>query len=1164
MASHRDPRFLHNLSYHPRWQRESGKVERKRHTRTVVTDSLNNCGHCPFRSSSLSSSLSSPSSSSSKTPLPSPPALRSKSWWGNWLILPLFMVSYLPCEAWGATFKVALIGPWTCDPMYSKALPDLAARLATSRINKNPYLNKGYWYDYTLISEDCKSSRALARFAELEGYGAAFLGPANPGYCSSAALFAKEWDTGILSWSCLKPNMEKGGMYPTFLRPLPLSSQVLFSVLRYFRWAHVAIISEEMDLWESTGHELASSLRALGLQVSTVVTMEADKDGPQRALAKVREADRVRVIIMCMSSVLIGGEAQHRLLTKAVDMRMIDRGYVFIPYDTLLYSLPYKNSSYYMLGNDTKLRKAYDGVLTVTMDSGERNFYEAFKDAQNSYEIRSSTPPEQVSPFFGTIYNMLYYTAMAAEQARQKGGRWVTGEILGSSEGGFKFEGFNQPLQAGKNGEGMQARYVVLDYSGIGATLYSTHALEAVHTNGILGGLKYLGRSIHFAGSTPYTDSSCWFSPYFACSGGMDSVTLFFLFLLFVALAGCGVFFFYRLKYVKGGKVRFSFGGGGGGSGSTKVVLTLDDLVFINTQVSKRKLNEESVMKSQLDMKTPRQTVSGRSYLASTPDSSNVAVFEGDWVWLKKCPNGAVSGVNGGTESVFVKLRDMRHENLNLFLGLFFDSGIFAVVTEHCSRGSLEDLLNNEEVRLDWMFKSSLMMDLIRGLKYLHNRDIIHGRLKSRNCVVDGRFVLKVTDYGFNEILITQSINVDEEKPEDLLWTAPELLRDSSLRRRGTFYGDVYSFSIIMQEVISRCAPFCMLDMPPKEIISKIKAPPPLCRPVVSVDEAPLDVIQVMKQAWSEEPAKRPSFEEIFKQFKSITKGKKTNIIDSMLRMLEQYSSNLEDLIRERTEELEVERHKTDNLVAQMLPKSVAQSLKTGKPVKPEHFSEVTLYFSDIVGFTTISALSEPIEVVDLLNDLYTLFDAIIGLHDVYKVETIGDAYMVASGVPTRNDNRHAAEMANMSLDILHCISTFKMRHMPELKVRIRIGLHSGPVVAGVVGLTMPRYCLFGDTVNTASRMESTGLPYRIHVNQSTVDVLKTLNLGYKIDVRGLTELKGKGIENTYWLVGRSDYGKPLPIPPDLTPGSSNHGITLEEIPVDRRQKFLDRQKKMG
>uniref|UniRef100_A0A672RSG5 Guanylate cyclase n=1 Tax=Sinocyclocheilus grahami TaxID=75366 RepID=A0A672RSG5_SINGR len=1016
MDDHRNSSFFRQ-SHHPRWpQSSAGKRQRKQKAKKP---------------------------DGSLCPVSSTPVLRSCSWWGNCFLLPLVMLSYLPCEAWGTTFKIAIVGPWACDPMYSKALPDLAAQLAMSRINKDPDLNKGYWYDYTLINEDCSSSKALARFAELEGYGSALLGPANPGYCTAAALLAKNWNKGILSWACLKADMDEG-MYSTFLRPLPLSSRVLFSVLRFFRWAHVGIITAENDMWEATGHELAASLRALGLPVGVVVTMEMNKEGPRRALKTIRETDRVRVVIMCMHSVLIGGEEQYQLLTTALDMRMIDRGYIFIPYDTLLYSLPYKNVNYPILTNDTKLRRAYDGVLTITMDQGEQNFYEAFSAAQESYDIRTSTPPEEVSPFFGTIYNMLYYTAKAAEQSRvASGGRWVSGDTLVKNDGGFEFNGFNQRISAGTDGEGMQARYAVLDSDGSGSSLHRTHALEASHTYGKYGGLKYLGKSIHFAGASPSTDSNCWFSPYVPCSGA------------------CGDVF-----------------------------------------------------------------------------NCIILCCQGDWVWLKKCPCGdSVSEISDSTQAVFIQLRDMHHENLNLFLGLFLDTGIFGIVTEHCTRGSLEDLLNNEEMRLDWMFKSSLLLDLIRGMKYLHNRGIIHGRLKSRNCVVDGRFVLKVTDYGFSEIINCQNIILEDTTPEDQFWTAPEILRDPKLKKMGMFAADVYSFSIIMQEVISRCAPFCMLDMPPEEIIDKVRSPPPLCRPTVSVDEAPLEVIQIMKQAWSEEPDKRPTFEEIFRQFKNVNKGKKTNIIDSMLRMLEQYSSNLEDLIRERTEELEVERQKTDALLAQMLPKSVALALKTGKPVKPEHFSDVTLYFSDIVGFTTISALSEPIEVVDLLNDLYILFDGIIAIHDVYKVETIGDAYMVASGVPNRNGNRHAAEMANMSLDILHCIGTFQMRHMPDVKVKIRIGLHSGPVVAGVVGLKMPRYCLFGDTVNTASRMESTGLPYRIHVNQSTVDVLNSLKLGYKIDGRGRTELKGKGVEETYWLVGRDGFNKPLPVPPDLTPG---------------------------
>ena len=104
-----------------------------------------------------------------------------------------------------------------------------------------------------------------------------------------------------------------------------------------------------------------------------------------------------------------------------------------------------------------------------------------------------------------------------------------------------------------------------------------------------------------------------------------------------------------------------------------------------------------------------------------------------------------------------------------------------------------------------------------------------------------------------------------------------------------------------------------------------------------------------------------------------------------MLRMLEKYSQNLEDLIQERTEELELERQKMERLLSQMLPLSVAEALKKGAPVEPEYFDQVTIYFSDIVGFTIISALSEPIEVVGLLNDLYMLFDAVLSSHDVYK-----------------------------------------------------------------------------------------------------------------------------------------------------------------------------------
>ncbi|XP_019963441.1 retinal guanylyl cyclase 2-like [Paralichthys olivaceus] len=1035
-------------------------------------------------------------------------------------------------EVWAATFKLALIGPWSCDPIFSRAMPTAAANLALSRLRSDSSVSRGYWYDVKLLDEDCSTSKALTELGEMEGYGHAYIGPFNPALCHAASLLAQHWEVGLASPGCLDTNWLN-------LPPITPPSRVLFTVLRFFQWAHVGIISAPSNLWESTGQEVASALWAMGLPTGPVVTMETrNKVGAREALKVIKEADKVKVVIMCMSSVLIGGEDQRELLLAALDMGMVSDGYVFIPYDTLLYAMPYQETVFPQLTNSTQLRHAYSSVLTVTMAS-DQSFYEAFRQAQISREIRSGVAATEVSPVFGTIFNMVYFVAKAVEERRQAGGgHWVMGDHLFQSDGGFDFQGFNQVLYGGKEGRGLQARYVVLDSDG--DRLVPTHSLASTHTDGMVGGLRPLSRSFIFPGGKPPKASFCWFSPEETCSTGIDTVTMMFIFLLLCALIGA--FFYWIRMYRRSANV-------------TKLILTLDDIVFIDTQVSRKKLNDESIMRSLLDIKTPFHSIA-RSYLLTSPECSNIGILEGDWVWIKKIPAGkTMTAVNQNTQSLFNHLREMRHENLNLYLGLFLDSGIFALIVEHCPRGSLADLLADATMRLDWMFKSSLLMDLIKGMKFLHLRGLSHGRLKSTNCLVDGRFVLKITDYGLPMILHSQSLSLSEDQQE-LLWSAPELLRNPV--RGGSFAGDVFSFSIIIQEVISRTLPYAMMDMPAHEIVERLKMPPPLFRPMVSVDEAPSECLSLMNECWNEDASKRPSFDDIFKQFRGINRGKRANIIDSMLRMLEQYSSNLEDLIRERTDELEVERNKTEKLIGQLLPKSVAQALKKGKPVRPEHYSDSTLYFSDIVGFTTISALSEPIEVVDLLNDLYTMFDAIIASHDVYKVETIGDAYMVASGVPNRNGIRHAAEVANMSLDILHSIGAFKIKHMPEIKVKIRIGLHSGPVVAGVVGLTMPRYCLFGDTVTTASHMEATGLPYRIHISLGTMKVLTSLKLGYHFDTR---KAKVKGSEDTYWLIGQDGFTKPLPVPPDLTGGASNHGISLDEIPVERRQKFLDRQK---
>ena len=191
--------------------------------------------------------------------------------------------------------------------------------------------------------------------------------------------------------------------------------------------------------------------------------------------------------------------------------------------------------------------------------------------------------------------------------------------------------------------------------------------------------------------------------------------------------------------------------------------------------------------------------------------------------------------------------------------------------------------------------------------------------------------------------------------------------------------------------------------------------------------------------------------------------------------------------------------------------------------MEPEHKDEVAIFFSDIVGYTSIASQLQPHQISNLLDRLYTMFDKLSVELDVFKVETIGDAYMAVSNLHKDQSEDYMQRMADFALKAVEAAQKTKINEQDALSshIQIRCGIHVGPVVAHVVGTRNPRYCLFGDTVNTASRMESLSLPGFVHISAAAARVLNQQTLCH-MECRGKVDVKGKGKMVTWWIKSMS------------------------------------------
>lgn len=212
---------------------------------------------------------------------------------------------------------------------------------------------------------------------------------------------------------------------------------------------------------------------------------------------------------------------------------------------------------------------------------------------------------------------------------------------------------------------------------------------------------------------------------------------------------------------------------------------------------------------------------------------------------------------------------------------------------------------------------------------------------------------------------------------------------------------------------------------------------------------------------------------------------------------------------------LQLEKEKSEHLLLNILPRAIAERLKGGERTIADSHAEVTVLFADLVGFTQLSRSTAPLELVTMLNEVFSHFDRLAERHGLEKIKTIGDSYMLVGGLPLPRDD-HAAAVAEMALEMIEDVARINEKN--ERQISIRIGINSGPVVAGVIGRKKFTYDLWGDTVNLASRMESAGLPNSIHVSPGTRAALADK---FTLTERGLVSCKGVGEITTYFLTGR-------------------------------------------
>ncbi|XP_077993905.1 atrial natriuretic peptide receptor 1-like [Glandiceps talaboti] len=1038
----------------------------------------------------------------------------------------LFIATLYPVHS--EDFRVLItLSDWETAP-FSKGRTGAAYFIALDKVNSDKTLLPGHRLTHTLFNStgyEIDTMKTILNLTLIEKYSA-FFGPVYSVEAEPIGKLAMVWNIAYMCSSCLDDMFLLGRSYryQTMIRSMGTFWQFgeFFTAISVqFGWDRIAVFVERNTSNPGANffEQPAISLEEAGLERNLTILerVEFNKSSNIKKIL-IKTAKIARIIFISAR-----GENVRKFMLNAYDLGLTNGDYAFFCIEFFKQKFLFGDFSWNGTdGRNEDARKAYEALFILSFYKPDNEDFRVFsEDMKTRSELEFGYTyghDEEVSILAGISHDTVLLYAIALNETLAEGGDPYNGKDLVKRLYGRTFKGIQGNISIDKNGD-RDANFMMHDMTD---PERGTFEVVATYFSDSKTYQEIPGRFIHWPGDAkgpPKDEPDCGFFNEF-CPKEEPVNPLYIVASIFsgliIAFGGIIIIIYrkYKLQQAVANMLwRINF----------------DDLVLHGQKFG---TSQQPAAKT--------STVSLKSNIDNDHVFTKTCSYRGNVYAIKFLKTGKRIALTPLLLLELKQMRDLSHANVTRFIGACFDDADRScLITEYCQKGSLQDILENEAIKLDWMFKYSLMLDVCKGLEYLQNSFLrCHGNLKSSNCVVDSRFVLKLTDFGLSQLRpgipnVSETSCVfhdisecdDDRIYQNMFCKAPEILRGTA-PASGTQKADIYAFAIIMHEIALRFGPFFIdnVFMTPKEIIDAVRAVRNRSfRPFIDDLECPKELVMLISRCWAEDPSDRPDISHIKTIIRRLNPAKKKgdNILDNLLARMEQYANNLEGLVEERTGQYLEEKRRAEDLLDRLLPRSVSEQLKRGKEVKAESFDSVTIYFSDIVGFTTLSANSTPMEVVALLNDLYTCFDAIIDNYDVYKVETIGDAYMVVSGLPVRNDNKHASEIARMALALQEAVTTFKIPHRHGEQLKLRIGIHSGPVCAGVVGHKMPRYCLFGDAVNTASRMESSGQSFKIHISWSTVNILNTFG-GFNVQLRGQVELKGKGLVTTFWLLSHN------------------------------------------